>query len=239
MSEAFDLTVVVPTLNEEGSLREILPRLWATLERLGLRGEIIVVDARSTDATVAVAKAGGARVLTQTGRGLGGALREGLCAAKAPWAAVVDADGSHPPEVLADLWARRNEADLVIASRYVPGGSAVMSPLRQLLSRSLNAVSRLVLDLPARDSSGGFRLYRAELVRAACASSTASDFTIQQELLVAMLALGGKVIEVPFHYELRIKGVSKASALRLAPAYVRMLLKLRAVRSRYPVRTRL
>ena len=227
MSEPFDLTVVVPTLNEEGCLRQVLPRLNETFKRLGLRGEILIVDGRSSDKTVAVAVAGGARVMTQTGRGLGGALREGLLAVNSPWAAVVDADGSHPPEILAEMWARRNEADLVIASRYIPGGSAVMDPVRQVLSRSLNLVSRLVLRLPVYDASGGFRLYRSELVRAACVGSAATDFTVQQELLVGILSRGGKVLEIPFRYEPRLDGASKASALRLAPSYIRMLLRLR------------
>ncbi len=227
MSESFDLTVVVPALDEEGSLRLILPRLKETFERLGLRGEVVVVDGRSKDATVAVAREGGARVLVQTGRGLGGALREGLLAANSPWVAVVDADGSHPPEILADLWASRGGWDLVIASRYVPGGSAVMGLTRQILSRALNAVSRVVLRLPVRDASGGFRLYKAEFARSACADSTANDFTVQQELLVSILIHGGKVREIPFRYEPRLEGVSKASALRLAPSYMRMMLKLR------------
>ena len=228
---SFDLTVVMPTINEEGSLRLVLPRLKAIFASLGVRGEIIVVDGRSTDKTVAVAESGGARVLTQQGRGLGGALREGLCAADSPWVAVVDADGSHPPEVLAQMWAKREQADLIIASRYIPGGSAVMGPLRQILSRSLNMVARLVLKLPVRDSSGGFRLYRSEVIRASCAGSDANDFTIQQELLVGILGLGGRVLEIPFRYEPRLEGASKASALRLAPAYIRMLLKLRRARS--------
>lgn len=223
---SFDLTVVVPTLNEEGSLRQVLPRLRETFERLGLRGEIVVVDGRSKDATVAVAEAAGARVLVQKGRGLGGALREGLLAAGAPWVAVVDADGSHPPEILADMWTSRGSCDLVIASRYVAGGSAAMGLARQILSRSLNLVSRVVLRLPVRDSSGGFRLYRADRARTACGDSTAGDFTVQQELLVSILAHGGKVVEIPFRYEPRLDGVSKASALRLAPAYLRMLFKL-------------
>lgn len=227
MSEAFDLTVIVPTLNEEGSLRVVLPRLKAVFATLGVRGEVLVVDGRSKDATLAVAEAGGARVLTQSGRGLGGALREGILAAGSPWIGVVDADGSHPPEILADMWSKRDRADLVIASRYVPGGSAVMGPVRQVLSRSLNLVSRAILSLPVSDSSGGFRLYRAELARAAAAEATARDFTVQQELLVGILSRGGRVLEIPFRYEPRLDGVSKASALKLAPAYMRMLLKLR------------
>lgn len=230
MSETFDLTVVLPTLNEEGSLRRILPRLKETFARLGVRGEVLVVDGRSGDATVDVARAGGARVLIQTGRGLGNALREGLLAAPSPWIAVVDADGSHPPEVLSDMWARRDGWDLVIASRYIPGGSAVMGLGRRLLSGLLNVVSRLVLDLPVKDASGGFRLYRGEAAREASRAARADDFTIQQELLVEILARGGKVLEVPFRYEHRLDGVSKASALRLAPAYLRMLLALRSRR---------
>ena len=226
---SFDLTVVLPTLNEEGALRQVIPRLRATFDKLGVRAELLVVDGRSKDKTVEVAQAGGARVLTQTGRGLGNALREGLCAADSPWVAVVDADGSHPPEVLAQMWSVREGGDLVIASRYIPGGSAVMGPVRQVLSRSLNMVARLVLRLPVRDSSGGFRLYRSEPVRAACAGSEANDFTVQQELLVGILAHGGRVLEIPFRYEPRLDGASKASALRLAPAYLRMLLKLRGV----------
>ncbi|MDO8757200.1 MAG: glycosyltransferase [Elusimicrobiota bacterium] len=227
MTQTCELTVVVPTLNEEGSLRLVLPRLKAVFEKFGVRGEVLVVDGRSKDATVLVAEAGGARVLTQTGRGLGGALREGILAAGSPWIAVIDADGSHPPEILADMWRRRGEADLVIASRYVPGGSAVMGPVRQVLSRSLNLVSRIFLSLPVFDASGGFRLYRGELARAAAAEASANDFTIQQELLVGILSRGGRVLEIPFRYEPRLDGASKASALRLAPAYVRMLLKLR------------
>jgi dolichol-phosphate mannosyltransferase len=224
-----ELTVVLPTLNEEGALRQVIPRLRATFEKLGIRGELLVVDGGSKDGTVEVARAGGARVLTQTSKGLGNALREGLAAAESPWVAVVDADGSHPPEVLAEMWAKRGQADLVIASRYVPGGSAVMDPLRQVLSCSLNIIARLVLRLPVRDSSGGFRLYRSEFVRAACAESDANDFTVQQELLVGILKRGGKVLETPFRYEQRLEGASKASALRLAPAYLRMLARLRGV----------
>lgn len=232
MSSSPDLSIVLPALNEEGSLRLVLPRLKAAFKALGVTGEIIVVNGKSTDKTAEVAAAEGARVLAQQGRGFGAALREGLCAATAPWVCVVDADGSHPPEIIERLWAKRNEADLVIASRYVPGGDAVMDLTRQILSRSLNIVARLVLSLPVKDSSGGFRLYRSEFARKAAALSDAPNFTVQQELLVGVLRHGGRVIEVPFRYEPRLDGVSKASATALAPAYLRMLAKLRAERRR-------
>lgn len=227
-----DLSIVIPALNEEGSLRQVLPRLTAAFKTLGVAGEILVVNGKSTDKTVEVAESLGARVLAQQGRGFGAALREGLLAAAAPWTCVVDADGSHPPEDLARLWAQRDSADLVIASRYAPGGSAAMDLQRQVLSRSLNVVARLVLSLPVKDSSGGFRLYRSAFAKKAAALSDAPNFTVQQELLVGVLRQGGRVIEVPFRYEPRIDGVSKASATALAPAYLRMLAKLRAERRR-------
>ncbi|MEK7388708.1 MAG: glycosyltransferase family 2 protein [Elusimicrobiota bacterium] len=232
MSDHFDLSIVLPALDEEGSLRQVLPRLRAAFNVLGVVGEIIVVDGQSRDGTVRVSREQGARVISQEGRGFGAALREGLCAARAPWVAVVDADGSHPPEVLTEMWAKRDSADLIIASRYIPGGSAVMPLSRHLLSRCLNIVAKWVLELPVQDSSGGFRLYRTELARGACALSDAPNFTVQQELLVGLLSLGGRVAEIPFRYEMRIDGRSKASALRLAPAYARMLSKLKGRRSR-------
>lgn len=227
-----DLSIVIPALNEEGSLRQVLPRLKKAFAEMGVKGEILVVNGKSTDKTVEVCEAEGAKVLAQQGRGFGAALREGLLAAAAPWTCVVDADGSHPPEDLKRLWAERERADLVIASRYVAGGGAVMDLQRQILSRSLNIVARLVLSLPAKDSSGGFRLYRSPFAKKAAALSDAPNFTVQQELLVGILRQGGRVIEVPFTYEPRIDGVSKASATALAPAYLRMLAKLRAERNR-------
>lgn len=230
MSELPELSVVLPALDEEGSLRTVLPRLRAAFGRLGVRGEMIVVDGGSRDGTAAAAFSEGARVLAQRGPGFGSALREGLLAARAPWVAVLDADGSHPPETLERLWARRGEAELIIGSRFCAGGSAVMPLSRLVLSRLLNGATRL-LGLPARDASSGLRLYRADLARAACAGSAAPDFSVQQELLAGVLEAGGRVLEVPFRYEPRLGGRSKASAQRLAPVYLRLLARLARRRS--------
>ncbi len=227
-SAAPELSVVLPTLDESAGLKVLLPRMKALFERLGVRGEILVIDGGSRDGTVALAEAAGARALRQRGRGFGSAVREGLAAAGAEWVAILDADGSHAPEALERFWARRGEADLIVGSRYCRGGSAEMPLTRQILSRSLNVVTRRVLDLPVHESSSGFRLYRAAAARAV--KSEATDFSVQQDLMVGILAAGGRVVEEPIHYAPRVGGASKANAWKLLPAYARLLWRLKRLR---------
>lgn len=225
MARAPELSVVLPTLNEADGLRVLLPGLKAVFVRLGIEGEVLVVDGGSRDQTEAAAREHGARFIRQTDRGFGGALRDGIAAASAPWVATMDADGSHPPEALERFWAKRAQAELVVGSRYCKGGSAVMPLSRQILSRSLNIATSWLLGLPVKDASSGLRLYKTELARRA--GSTAADFSAQQELLAGMLRQGARVLEEPFRYTPRVGGASKASALRLAPAYLRLLFRLR------------
>jgi dolichol-phosphate mannosyltransferase len=225
MSQEPDLSVVLPTLDESAGLKLLLPRLRALFERLGVRGEILVVDGGSKDDTAAIAEAHGARALRQKGRGFGSAVREGIAVARAERVALMDGDGSHAPEELEAFWARRADAELIVGSRYCRGGSAQMPLTRQILSRALNLVSRRVLDLPVRESSSGFRLYHGPSARAV--KSNATDFSVQQDLLVGILAAGGRVIELPIRYAPRVGGTSKANAWKLAPAYVRLLLRLK------------
>ena len=235
MSQPPELSVVLPTLDESAGLAVLLPRLRALFDKLGVRGELLVVDGGSKDGTAAVAEAHGARVLRQKGRGFGSAVREGIEAAGAEFVALMDADGSHAPEALEAFWRRRHDAALIVGSRYCRGGSAQMDMTRQVLSRSLNLVSRRVLDLPVRESSSGFRLYSRPA--AVAVGSDATDFSVQQDLMVGILAGGGRVIELPIHYAPRVGGVSKANAWKLAPAYVRLLLRLKPRRGGWRVET--
>ncbi|MDE2490879.1 MAG: glycosyltransferase family 2 protein, partial [Elusimicrobia bacterium] len=230
MSAAPGLTVVLPTLDEGAGLKVLLPRVQALFRTLGVEGEILVVDGGSKDDTADVARAHGARVERQKGKGFGSAVREGLLAAGAEWIAILDADGSHAPEALEGFWKDRGAAELIVGSRYCRGGSAEMPLSRQVLSRSLNHVTRRVLDLPVRESSSGFRLYRASAARPAAAASRATDFSVQQDLLVGILAAGGRVLERPIHYAPRVGGASKANAWKLLPAYLGLLLRLKGRR---------
>jgi hypothetical protein len=134
----------------------------------------------------------------------------------------MDGDGSHPAAVFSNLWERRGGADLVIASRFMLGGSANLPWLRHAASRLLNILTRRWLGFPVRDASSGLRLYRAATVKGLVLS--ARDFSIQQEILIKILGAGGRVSEIPFHYEPRFGGRSKAPVLSLAFSYLRLLL---------------
>ena len=108
----------------------------------------------------------------------------------------MDADLSHPPDVIERLWVERDMADVTIASRYVPGGKADMGTGRYVCSRLLNAVFSRGLDVPIRDLSSGFRLYRAAVIREQ--HITSRDFDILQQTIVQAFAEGWRVREVPF-----------------------------------------
>jgi dolichol-phosphate mannosyltransferase len=223
-----DLTVVIPALDEAASLRELLPELRAALERMGLSFEIVVVDGGSTDDTRHVIESSGATFLRQSQRGYGNALAEGFAAARGDYVLTMDADYSHEPSFVANLWAARETADVVIASRYVRGGSAEMSLLRALLSRVLNRVYRSILDLEYRDLSSGFRLCRMSAL--AAVDPAGRDFDYLPELLVLLFTQGYRIREVPFRYRPRKKGRSHAKLLRFGWAYVRTLLRMRRLR---------
>lgn len=223
-----ELTILIPTLNEADSLPPVLEQVKKAAAELTPKHEILIVDGGSSDGTARRAGEAGAKVVRQESRGFGGAVRDGLAAARGRWVLCMDADGSHPARYLRDLWERRVSADIVVASRWMEGGSADMSLWRLWLSVALNAVTRAVLDLPIKDSSSGLRLYNRAFVRALPLSAT--DFTIQQETIVRTLAAGGRVEEAPFHYAPRLGGVSKASVRVLAWRYLAMLARLRKVR---------
>src|SRR5438094_1962447 len=154
-----DLAVVVPAWNERENIELLLPALKEMIADLGLAAEIIVADGGSRDGTADAAQRRGARVVVQKEPGYGGALLAGFAASSAPYIVTMDADLSHRPMFLEEFWRRRNEAEVLIASRYVEGGRANMGIVRRLLSRLLNRIYRRALSLPLRDLSSGFRMY--------------------------------------------------------------------------------
>jgi dolichol-phosphate mannosyltransferase len=218
------VSVVLPTLDEAGTIEELIGGVRAELTRLELTHEILVVDGGSTDGTAERAERAGASVVRLAACAYGQALREGLARATGEFVATMDADFSHEPQVLGRLWAARGEADLVIASRYMAGGGAEASRFRIVLSRFLNLVFTKLLRLPVHDASSGYRLYRREAL--AGINLSARDFDVIEEILVRLHRAGRPVREVPFTYRRRRAGKSHARLVRCGRAYVRTLIRM-------------
>ncbi|MBC7232632.1 MAG: glycosyltransferase [Chloroflexi bacterium] len=219
-----DLSVVIPAWNEADNLVKLLPQLHAVLSQLGCTYEIIVVDNHSADATEEVCRVAGALLLQQTEPGYGGALWAGFRHASGEYILTMDADLSHAPDFIPTLWNERERADVVIASRYVKGGSTDMPWYRYVLSIILNRVYTRALSLPVKDISSGFRLYRASILRDLDLKS--SDFDALEEILIECYGQGYQIIEMPMRYLPRDQGKSKVKLLRFGIAYLKTLFRM-------------
>jgi len=125
----------------------------------------------------------------------------------------MDADGSHQPEQLHRLLEALRDADLVIGSRWVPGGSVVNWPFRrELLSRGGNLYVRMLLGVSVHDATSGYRLFRRSALEAIdLASVESTGYVFQTDMVVRCLRQGLRVREVPIEFIERVRGNSKMS----------------------------
>jgi SAM-dependent methyltransferase len=149
---------------------------------------------------------------------VGVAFRAALQQARGAFILTVSPDIGGPPEVVRDLWARRHDGEIVIASRYVDGSTHEMGVLRATASRTLNAVFRRGLSLGIRDVSSALRIYRADVARSL--AFEARDYDVLEEALVRAYVAGWRVAEIPFAYTPDPDLPTKAH-LTLAAAYMR------------------
>jgi dolichol-phosphate mannosyltransferase len=183
-----DVTIVIPTFNERDRLGALLERLFAACRGDGIVADVIVVDDNSPDGTGLVADQwatrGEIRVIHRTGKlGLGSAVLEGFAIARADVVGVMDADLSHPPELLPTFFRTllRGNFDIVVGSRYVPGGGVSAWPFsRWVLSRVACVLTRPLT--PVRDAMSGFILIRRE--RLGQFATSVRGFKIGLELIV-------------------------------------------------------
>ncbi|HWH29295.1 MAG TPA: polyprenol monophosphomannose synthase [Mycobacteriales bacterium] len=210
--------VVVPTYNEAGNVEPITERLRAAVPD----AHLLVVDDGSPDGTGAIADRLAAsddavHVLHRTEKaGLGAAYIAGFAWAREHGYDVVvemDADGSHAPEELPRLLDALADADVVLGSRWVRGGRVVNWPRsREVLSRGGNWWTRVMLGLPLRDATGGFRAYRRAVLDALPLDSVASQgYCFQVDLVWQAWRNGCHVVEVPITFVERVRGESKMS----------------------------
>ncbi len=229
MTNQLDLSVIIPALHEAPNLAILLPNLRDLLDDLQLEYEILIITRQADQETLEVAATNSAQVIEQQERGYGGALLAGFATGRGRYFLTMDADLSHQPTFIRQMWAQRHKAEVVIASRYVPGGSAEMPASRFVLSQILNTFFKRGLRLPSRDLSSGFRLYKAELVRDK--PFTARDFDVLPEILVRLYTEGWRIQEVPFQYAPRQHGSSNARVFKFGLAYLRTFRSLWKVRN--------
>lgn len=212
------ILVSTATYNE----RDNLPVLIREIHQYLPQADILVVDDNSPDGTGKLADdlaAADARihVLHRAGKlGLGTAIVAAMRFAMDHDYALfinVDADMSHHPRYLPALLAGMDRHDIMIGSRYVPGGGTKNWPLsRQLMSKGVNVVARLLLRLPARDTSGGYRCYRvASLRNVDLAKIISFGYSFQEEMLYRCCQAKCTVGETPIIFEDRREGTSKAN----------------------------
>jgi dolichol-phosphate mannosyltransferase len=221
--------VIVPTYNEVENLERILERLHASVPS----AHALVVDDRSPDGTGDLAEKLAqldprVHLLRRAAKaGLGPAYVAGFRWARENGYDVVvemDADGSHAPEQLPQLLAALDSADLVLGSRYVPGGAVADWPVRRLLlSRIGNRYTRWALRLPLNDATGGFRAARGELIDALPFDDVASQgYCFQVDWAWRAVRAGARVSEVPITFTERAFGRSKMSGSIVGEALVRV-----------------
>jgi dolichol-phosphate mannosyltransferase len=215
--------VVIPTYNEAENVERIVRATDAELERLRPGDhQVLVVDDDSPDGTGAIvdriaAEIGSVSVLHRAEKnGLGNAYLAGFrhaLAAGAEYVFEMDADFSHDPKYLGDLLAAAGDADLVLGSRYVPGGGVRnWSLVRRLISRGGGIYARAILGVGVHDLTGGFKCIHRNVLEAIELESVRADgYVFQIEITYRAILAGFRVREVPIVFTDRVEGTSKMS----------------------------
>ncbi|MEU4564426.1 polyprenol monophosphomannose synthase [Actinoplanes sp. NPDC023936] len=210
--------VIIPTYNEADNVRVITERVRKAVPEV----DILIADDNSPDGTGAIADEialadDQISVLHRAGKeGLGAAYKAGFAWAEDKgYDAVVemDADGSHAPEELHLLLDALGDHDVVLGTRYIPGGSVHNWPIhRLLLSRGGNIYIRMALGMPFKDATGGYRAYRIGVLDKIDVGTIASTgYSFQVEMAWRSHRQGFRMIEVPITFTEREHGVSKMS----------------------------
>jgi dolichol-phosphate mannosyltransferase len=222
--------VSLATYNERGNLDPLLDEVHRTLPD----ADVLVIDDNSPDGTGRLADERAAkdrwlRVLHRPGKlGLGTAILTAMYYAGDhgyDFLVNMDADFSHHPRYLPALLAGMDRHDVMIGSRYVPGGGSEGWPRsRRLMSRGVNGLVALLMRLPARDCSGGYRCYRVAKLRAARLDKVRSrGYSFQQEVLYRCRRAGCRLGETPILFANRRAGKSKVNGYEAARSLLMIL----------------
>lgn len=223
------LSVIMPAYLEEENLRILLPRVKNVLAELTPKSEIIVVDTqKSMDGTPKACKENGVTYINRTGSNTyGSAIRSGIATAQGESVLFMDADGSHYPDFIKELWAERESNDIVIASRYIEGGHTENSAVLVLMSKIVNWGYAFVLGIKAKDVSNSFKLYKGDYLREL--TLKCDNFDVVEEIIYKIIKnhKDCKIKELPFSFKQRMFGETKRNLPQFVLTYILTLIRLR------------
>ncbi len=225
-------SIVAPAHNEEGNIEKFLLRIIETVKKEKLSAEIITINDVSSDQTGLIMdkladKFPQIRVIHRAANnGPGNAERAGFAVAKGEWIITLDSDLSHRPEEITDFIAAAKKGyDMVIGSRFVPGGNMDGPAFRLLLSRSCAFAAKLITGYPLHDASSGYRIMRSSALKTLNLHSP--WFEIHTEIPIKFFLHGYKVGEIPIRYQRRGEGQSKLTIFQSVPKYLGIMIRER------------
>jgi len=197
-----EVSVVIPTMNEEASIGEVLDEVRAALARRDI--EILIVDTESKDRTRDIAATKGARVVSEGRRGYGRAYKTGFAAARGKYIATLDADLTYPADRLPEFLAALDEdrADFVSGERISRLQPGAMTGMHRVGNEILNAASRVLFGSRIRDSQSGMWAFRREILSRLHLIHDGMAFS--EELKLEAIRAGFRLLEIPIDYRLRV-----------------------------------
>ena len=201
-----DLSVVISALNEQKTVQSVLRKVLGIFGNHKINGEIVFMDNYSTDKTGRLAdevakKDNRIKVIHRINRpntDLGSSLREGFANASGKYILIMDCDLSHSPEEIPNLLKHKSEADIIVGSRYMKGGTAEMNLKRTIISKAFNNITKTLLGTNIKDITTGFKLYNKKVLDNLKLEST--GFGLHVEIFLKALNKGYTAKEIPISY---------------------------------------
>jgi len=223
-------SVIIPTYNENENIVQLIDRIEKVFRQNSIDGEIVIVDDNSPDGTGQIVEKlskqyNNLKIVHRKQRlGIFSAIKIGCHNALNDLILTMDSDFSHPPKLIPILLSAREDADIVVASRFVKGGGMKGSAYRVMISKMINKIIRFSLNSKVRDMTGGFQLMSKSILNKLDVNAWGGEYDI--ELLVKAERRRFKILEVPFTYTYRKRNKSKTSILKDGFRYLKTILRL-------------
>jgi len=224
-----DLSILIPSYAESANLSFLLPEIKKTLESMEIKSEVIVIDAMvKSDSSQKVCLANDCIYINRSnGDNYGDAIRSGLNIINGRHVLFMDADGSHSPDFIPQLYKYAYTHDVAIASRYIENGDSEDKIILKIMSRVLNFTYSLVLGIQCNDLSNSYKLYKSSQLK--WLDLKCNNFDIVEEIIYKIYKANNdlKIKEVPYFFKKRVYGVTKRNLILFIATYAFTIVRLK------------